>query len=124
MNKSQRILTILALTVFVAIGACHYLALRSYSDYSGGKYAEETRWREPTAEELIEAARKAKDTGIDFLPNKIPVTVRVPLADQRWYLQWEEPKYAMLPEVKMPWFMLGVIYTGFFFLMQDKRNRS
>ena len=50
MNKKQKILTILALAVFVAIGACHYLAIRSYPDYSGGKCREETKWRDPTAE--------------------------------------------------------------------------
>jgi hypothetical protein len=100
MNKKQKILTILALAVFVAIGACHYLAVRSYPDYSGGKYREETKWREPTADELIEVAHKAKDTGIDSLPNRIAVTAHVPVGDKRRYLTWVEPQYAMLPDVK------------------------
>jgi hypothetical protein len=32
------------------------------------------------------------------------------------------PSYAIVSEVKMPWFMLGVIYTALFFLLQNKRG--
>ena len=32
------------------------------------------------------------------------------------------PAYAMVPDVRMPWFMLGVIYTGLFFLLGDRKE--
>jgi len=35
---------------------------------------------------------------------------------------WGNP--AILPDAKMPWFMLGVIYTALFFLLQNKRGGS
>jgi hypothetical protein len=40
-------------------------------------------------------------------------------------LPWVEitdPTHAILPDVKMPWFLLGVIYAGLFFLLQSKRG--
>jgi len=30
----------------------------------------------------------------------------------------------MLPDVKMPWFMLGVIYAGLMFLLKDTRTKG
>jgi len=32
------------------------------------------------------------------------------------------PEHAIVPEVKMPWFMLGVTYAALFFLLQNKRG--
>jgi hypothetical protein len=32
------------------------------------------------------------------------------------------PKDAIVSDVKMPWFMLGVIYTALFFVLQNKRE--
>jgi len=34
------------------------------------------------------------------------------------------PSHAIVSDVKMPWFMLGVIYTALFFLLQNKRGGS
>jgi len=76
MNRKQRILTILALTAFLIIGACHYLEIKSYPDYS------------------------------------------------TWRVLWTDPKRSMLPDVKMPWFMLGVIYAGLMFLLKDVRTEK
>ena len=33
------------------------------------------------------------------------------------------PPYAIIPDVRIPWFMLGVIYTGLFFLLADRKER-
>jgi hypothetical protein len=78
MNKKQRILTLLALIVFVAIGALHYLAVTHF---------------------------------YYFTPNR-----------GVWLLGISDPSRAIVSEVKMPWFMLGVIYTALFFLLQNKRG--
>jgi hypothetical protein len=41
--------------------------------------------------------------------------------ENRPYLAWiENPRNR--PDAKMPWFMLGVIYTALFFLLQNKRG--
>jgi hypothetical protein len=71
-NKKQRILTFLALVVFIAIGAFHYLAVTDF---------------------------------YYLTPNR-----GVPL------LGISDPSRAIVSDVKMPWFMLGVIYSALFFL--------
>jgi hypothetical protein len=78
MNKKQKILTLVALIVFIALGAFHYLAV----------------------------------TGVYWLtPNRwVPV------------LGTSVPSHAIVSDVRMPWFMLGVIYTALFFLLQNKRS--
>jgi hypothetical protein len=34
------------------------------------------------------------------------------------------PSHAIVPDVRMPWFMLGVIYAALFFLLQNRRGGS
>jgi hypothetical protein len=80
MNKKQKILTLVALIVFIALGAFHYLAVTDHF------YLTPNRW--------------------------------VPL------LGISAPSHAIVSDVKMPWFMLGVIYTALFFLLQNKRGGS
>ena len=77
MNKKQKILTLAALVVFIAIGALHYLSV----GYPAGPHGVGLPW---------------------------------------WYIT--EPRDAIVPDVKLPWFMLGVIYTALFFLLQNKRG--
>jgi hypothetical protein len=78
MNKKQKILTLLALVVFIALGAFHYLAVTDHY------YLTTSRW--------------------------VPI------------LGISAPKYAIVSDVRMPWFMLGVIYTALFFLLQNKHG--
>jgi hypothetical protein len=78
MNKKQRILTFVALVVFIAIGAFHYLAVTGFYYLT-------------------------RDRGVPLLGISVP-------------------SQAIVSDVKMPWFMLGVIYTALFFLMQTKRG--
>ena len=33
------------------------------------------------------------------------------------------PTEPLISDVRMPWFMLGVIYTGLFFLLADRKER-
>ena len=66
MNRKQKVLTIIALIIFLVIGAGHYL-----------------RWPDPHF----------------VLP---PV---------------------MVPNMRIPWFMLGVIYAGLFFLLADRKEK-
>jgi hypothetical protein len=68
-NKKQKILTLVAVVVFIALGAFHYLTVEPYY-FGNPEY-----W------------------------------VFMPVARQ-----------GSLPDVRMPWFMLGVIYTALFFL--------
>jgi hypothetical protein len=107
MNKKQKLLTIVALITFVAIGACHYLAFESYPDYSAGKNK-----RVGSGDEVL---KEMERPGTGRLQT-------VPVPDYREKLAWVKPKNAMLPDVITPWFMLGVIYTGLFFLLQNKRG--
>jgi hypothetical protein len=78
MNKKQKILTLVALVAFIALGAFHYLAVTDVY------YLTPNRW--------------------------------VPL------LGASVPSHAIVSDVRMPWFMLGVIYTALFFLLQNKRG--
>jgi hypothetical protein len=77
-NKKQKILTFVALVVFIALGAFHYLAVMDFYYVT---------------------------------PNR-----GFPL------LGISAPSHAIVSDVKMPWFMLGVIYTALFFLLQNKRS--
>jgi hypothetical protein len=78
MNKKQKILTVVALVVFIALGAFHYLGVTDFYHLTPN------RW--------------------------------VPL------LGISGPKHAIVSDVRMPWFMLGVIYAALFFLLQNKRG--
>jgi hypothetical protein len=77
MNKKQKILTIVALLVFIVLGALHYLKVENY-------------W---------------------YLFGTVPLKLRTSV-----------PTDAIVSEVKMPWFMLAVIYIALFFLLQNKRG--
>ena len=78
MNKKQKILTFVALVVFIALGAFHYLAVTDFYYVT---------------------------------PNR-----GLPL------LGISAPSHALVSDVKMPWFMLGVIYTALFFLLHNKHS--
>jgi hypothetical protein len=80
MNKKQKILTVVALVVFIVIGAFHYLAVTDFY------YLTQNR-------------------GVPLLGISVP-------------------SRAIVSDVKMPWFMLGVIYFALFFLLQNKRGGS
>jgi hypothetical protein len=68
MNKKQKILTVVALLVFIVIGAFHYLGVTDFYYLT-------------------------QDRGV-------------------WLLGISNPRHAIVSDVKMPWFMLGVIYTA------------
>ncbi len=82
MNKKQKILTLVALVVFITLGALHYLRVTDYFFFPHATRGVAVRF----------ATTSSKD--------------------------------AIVSEVKMPWFMLGVIYTALFFLLHDKRGGS
>ena len=77
-NKKQKILTIVALAVFVALGAFHHLTMTDHY------YLTSNRW--------------------------VPI------------LGILAPSNVIVSDVKMPWFMLGVIYTALFILLQNRRG--
>ncbi len=81
MNKKQKMLTLVALVVFLALGVFHYLQVDEIF------YVNDT-WG---------------------LPKKWRVT---------------KPEYAIVSDVKMPWFILGVSYAALFFLLQNKRGHG
>jgi len=58
------------------------------------------------------------------------VTVRVWGREDYSFLRWEPrarlaptPKQSLVPDVRIPWFMLGVIYVGLFFLLADRKEK-
>jgi hypothetical protein len=75
MNKKQKILTIVALIVFIALGTFHYLTVKDFYH--------------------------------------LTPTLGIPK------LRTSDPTRAIVSDVKMPWFMLGVIYAALFFLLQN-----
>ena len=107
MDKKQRVLTVIALVAFVVIGACHYLAFESYKDYSAGKQT-----LTGPADELF---KEMERPGTGKLRT-------VPSWDYRKRLAWVKSNNAILSDVITPWFMLGVIYVGLFFLLAEKRQ--
>jgi hypothetical protein len=74
MNKKQKVLTVVALLVFITLSAFHYLTVTHFYYFSSNH--------------------------------------RVPL------LGISDPSHAIVSDVKTSWFMLGVIYTALFFLLQ------
>ena len=57
---------------------------------------------------------------------KLWFPVQTEIAKSIWnpYFNGTHPSYAMVPDVRMPWFMLGVIYVGLFFLLADKKEQA
>ena len=47
----------------------------------------------------------------------------VPPVHDVWAPHFARYNQQMQPDVRVPWFMLGVIYTGLFFLLADKKER-
>jgi hypothetical protein len=39
------------------------------------------------------------------------------------WVDFTNPLYAIVPDVRVPWFMLGVIYTGVFFLLANRKEK-
>jgi len=78
MNKKQKILTVVALIVFIALGTFHYLTVKDFYH--------------------------------------LTPSLGIPI------LGISEPTRAIVSDVKMPWFMLGVIYAALFFLLQNDRT--
>ena len=80
MNKKPKILTVVALIVFIALGAFHYLTVKDFYH--------------------------------------LTPTLGIPI------LGASDPTRAIVSDVKMPWFMLGVIYAALFFLLQSDRKAA
>ena len=78
MNKKQKILTVVALIVFIALGTFHYLTVKDFYH--------------------------------------LTPSLGIPI------LGISEPTRAIVSDVKMPWFMLGVIYAALFFLLQNDQT--
>jgi hypothetical protein len=147
MNKKQRVLTIIALLAFVVTGVCHYLAL--YDDV----WVPLTIWKELTYEEaqkeapndfldLIFVGNLEKQGGyidskgqwqpytndaakLRFIPDeaKLWFPFQQGTTKRVWNPRFINPAYAMVTDVRMPWFMLGVIYVGLFFLLADRKEK-
>jgi len=78
MNKKQKILNVVALIVFIALGTFHYLTVKDFYH--------------------------------------LTPTLGIPI------LGTSDPTRAIVSDVKMPWFMLGVIYAALFFLLQNDQT--
>ena len=78
MNKKQKILNVVALIVFIALGTFHYLTVKDFYH--------------------------------------LTPTLGIPI------LGTSDPTRAIVSDVKVPWFMLGVIYAALFFLLQNDQT--
>jgi len=124
MNRKQKVLTVIALIAFTVIGACHYLAWIPHEDYSAGKYREETAWRVENFEEGKSGNVPPGATWVHDGYWQVPTTSKVLVPDYYSTLGFVDSKESMLPHVMTPWFMLGVIYVGLFFLLADKKEKQ
>src|SRR5262249_4260206 len=97
MNRKQKVLTMIALIAFVLIGACHYLGIKE--DNSGPPYPV---WINPKEWE------RSQNIHYGFF---------VGGGNSGWETG------PLVRQVTVPWFMLGVIYAGLFFLLADKREK-
>jgi hypothetical protein len=66
------------------------------------------------------------EVGIPRDDAKAWVPIETEMAKTIWnpHFNGTDPPYAMIPDVRMPWFMLGVIYAGLFFLLADKKEKK
>ena len=129
MNRKQRYLTVIALIAFVVIGFCHYLAAKTYADYSSGRMVERTVIPTPAPVDVPDLNHFATFEDALAASERVPTPTPAPpvkieerVPDIRWYLAWVHPSDSMVPDVRLPWFMLGVIYAGLFFLLADRKG--
>ena len=117
MNRKQRVLTIIALIAFVVIGACHHLGWPPMEFHDSHQRAatleEQVQRRKEYVQRYDEKSAKAADT-IEYFKTVVY---------QEWHphLMLDDPA---IPDVRVPVFMLGVIYVGMFFLLADRKEKE
>ena len=142
MNKKHKVLTILALIAFVMIGACHYLQWPPISLFRMA-WIPSIEWEEHSWKEVKpwqDDAHHYEHVRYDGYPEhpEIYFTDENPSDDakawvpvRRWYGRdvssprinvTQDRNDMMIADVRMPWFMLGVIYVGLFFLLADRKE--
>ncbi len=143
MNKNQRVLTLIALIAFVVIGVCHYLA----SPPLVSQTTRSTVWKELTYEQaqrqapsrfldLIFVGNLEKQGGYTdskgqwhaYTKDDVQQRFNIPDEAKLWFPVetettrsiWKPHTYpgdSMVPDVRIPWLMVGLIYAGLFLLL-------
>jgi hypothetical protein len=105
MNRKQRVLTVIALIAFVMIGTCHYLDASLYTTQSAldNPGTTDYSWNWETR----------------FAPY-VRIVDPTPIKSVYQHNKLVSP--ALIPDVRIPWFMLGVVYVGLFFLLADRKD--
>jgi hypothetical protein len=80
------------------------------------------------ARALVYQSYTKDDAKLGFIPDdaKLWFPVQTETTERVWNPRINannQPSYAMVPDVRMPWFMLGVIYVGLFFLLADRKEK-
>jgi hypothetical protein len=152
MNRKQRVLTVIALVAFVVIGACHYVDWGFHSFRSVfHTHWKELTYKEAQQEVPDKDFKRTFNDRLlgqggytdangqwqTYVDDDIAKLLGIPPDAKLWFpieavsneLVWNPyfrmvyPNSAMIPDVRMPWFMLGVIYVGLFFLLADKKEK-
>jgi hypothetical protein len=148
MNRKQKVLTIIALIAFVVIGACHYLDCGFYQPEPVYPWREYTHQQSSHRISGAEFVKRLLDQGgytdskgqyqlytkdaaeLGFIPDEAKLWFQITEEPRGYIRVWKpyfrmvDPTSAMIPDVRMPWFMLGVIYVGLFFLLADKKEKQ
>jgi len=73
---------------------------------------------------------KKGDPWVDFSGIPLEAKVWFPVETRAWMWVWNPRlnvvtarNYAMIFDLRIPWFMLGVIYFGLFFLLSDRKEK-
>jgi hypothetical protein len=116
-----------ALAVFGAIILSHYLVWGGYWDYSEGKGREVTKWTRLKTEGNVTGRQETKAPPGTTMKDgymQYPTTRRYPIGDWHSRLEWVSPEKSMLPDVRMPLFVLGVVYAGLVAILGDNKRKE
>jgi hypothetical protein len=100
----------------LVIGAGHYLSWPPMEFHDSQQRTatpeEQVQQRKEYVQRYDEKSAKAADT--------IGYFKTVVYQEWRPHLMLDDPA---IPDARIPWFMLGVIYVGLFFLLADKKEK-
>ena len=111
--------------MFSVIVLSHYFGWVSYADFSAGKDREETTWHRVGAEAYVPGRTELKVLpGTTFKDGyaRSPTTQHIPV--QIGAHMSIDPRRSMLPDVRMPFFVLGVFYVGLFAILGDDKRKE
>ncbi|SRR6266481_6656094 len=130
MNRKQKVLTVIALVAFVVIGWCNYLGWppihlfdHDFVPFDDDKWsAERNAWER----DYEERGYKEDDT----LKRRFAALLDSRHGRYVWHWHpWfngatDYTNPPIIYDLRMPWFILSVIYVGMFFLLADPKEKQ